>query len=392
MKNELQRQRSGTFGRARRSEKEISQAEVKRIKELAQGIPKQDLYQPGIATTDRSLQLLRAHPLPEPQRTCLASSSMALIVFLPSLEEQAASMAVTHFHILPTEREHELKWVKLELLPAFHPAVVIPFENGSVKDRALAQLQYPYRFNFLEEKGVQLNACTLREDVAQEPTFKLGSVPLKNLALLDESLRAFFWYKGYISNRDLITEQVRGLNKSKVVVRNNRCYAWVQKCTVVKAGNKDQEIPAEPVEMCTICGPSQSRPLPVVDSAVPYSPEIPRQIPRFPDHLRSDPKSAPMSRDKTKTCSVASPPAIFSSLLSKNDTKVPGHAPEKQCPATVSGIQPIMPAFYVTNDGRGHISSPKNHRQVRSQNAFETPTRSGTAVTDARAPNRKVMS
>ena len=42
---------------------------------------------------------------------------------------------------------------------------------------------------------------------AKELTFIMGSGPLKDPAMFDESLRVFFWYKGYISNRDLIAKQ-----------------------------------------------------------------------------------------------------------------------------------------------------------------------------------------
>ncbi len=177
--------------------------------------------------------------------------------------------------------------MKSELLAAFHPAVVIPFDNVTVKDWALAQLQHSARFNFLEEKGVQLDAWTLREGIAKEPTFMLGSRPLKSLALFNESLRAFFWYKGYVSKRDLVTEQVRGIAKTKVVIQNNRGWDWVQKCIVIKAGNGDQKISSETAETCSIC--LQSRPRqPVVrgSGAMPDSGGIPWEIPKFPDHLR----------------------------------------------------------------------------------------------------------
>ena len=166
---------------------------------------------------------------------------MAIIVSLPSLEVQATSVTTTQFHIHPTEPDVEDIWVKLELLAAFHPAVVIPFDNVTVKDRALAQLQHSARFNFLEEKVVQLDAWTLREGITKEPNLMLGSGPLKSLALFNESLRAFFWYKGYISKRDLVTEQVRGITKTKVMIRNNRDWDWVQICTVIKAGNGPAE-------------------------------------------------------------------------------------------------------------------------------------------------------
>lgn len=116
---------------------------------------------------------------------------------------------------------------------------MIPFENTRGKDRALAQLQHTSRFNFLEDKGIQLSAFTLREGegIAGEPIFMLGSTPLTSLALLDESLRAFFWYKGYISARDLITERVRGQTKRKSVVCNNFGYGLVQECTVNRGGS-----------------------------------------------------------------------------------------------------------------------------------------------------------
>ena len=390
---ELQRHRSGKFGKARRSEKAIYQAEARRLKEMASGVLRQDPYQPGIASADGSLNVLRAHPLSEAQRANLAASGMAIIVFLPSLEEQAASVMVTHFHILPTEAEHQPTLVKVELIPAFHPAVVLPFDNASVKDRALAQLRHSSRFNFLEEQGVRLNAYTLREGVAQEPTFKLGSVPLKNLVLLDESLRAFFWYKGYIPKRDLITEYIRGVTKSNVVARNNHCLAWVQKCTVVQDGNGDQKIPAELVETCSVCAPSRSRQQLMVKSDVSNSPEIPRQIPKFPDHLRTCPKPSPMSRDKVG--SVAAPPAPTSSNMAKKDMDgprdKPDHGPESHCPASTAVTQPIIPASYVANDNRRHQSNLATHRQGRSQNALATPARPSNVISGIRAPDRKVL-
>ncbi|CAF9908518.1 MAG: hypothetical protein ALECFALPRED_004663 [Alectoria fallacina] len=204
LRNELQRQRSGTFGKGRKSEKEIYQGVINREKEIRQGIPREDPYQPGLATTDGIRDLLRARPLAKPHRERLASNGMAIIVSSAPLEEQAASVAVTHFHIHRTDPEQGYRWVKIEILAAFHPAIVIPFDNVSVKDRALAQLQHSSRFNFLEKKSVQLDAFTFRQGIAKEPTFILGSAPLKSLALLNESLRAFFWYKGYISKSDLI--------------------------------------------------------------------------------------------------------------------------------------------------------------------------------------------
>lgn len=103
-------------------------------------------------------------------------------------------------------------------MAAVHPAVVIPCDNPSVKERALAQLQHLFRFNFLEEEGVQLVSYTGLEDSSKEPDPMLASFPLKSLAMLDESLRAFFWYKGYIPSRDLITERVRSVIERKVVV------------------------------------------------------------------------------------------------------------------------------------------------------------------------------
>ena len=51
---ELQGQRSGEFGKARRSEKMIYQAEARRLKEMGSGVLKQDTYQPG-AIPDGSL-------------------------------------------------------------------------------------------------------------------------------------------------------------------------------------------------------------------------------------------------------------------------------------------------------------------------------------------------
>lgn len=184
---------------------------------------------------------------------------MAIVVSLAPLEEKAASVVVKHFNIHQTEPEQGYRWVKLKLPAAFHPAIVIPFDNVSVKDRALPQLLPTSRFNFLEEKSVQLDAFNFREGIAKEPIFILGSAPLKSLALLDESLRAFFWYEGIISKSHLITEQVRDMTKRTVRIRNNYGYHWVQKCTVTKAGNGDQEIRAEPVETCSIC-PRDTKP------------------------------------------------------------------------------------------------------------------------------------
>lgn len=189
------------FGDARKSEQEVYRGVIKREKELSQGIPREDAYQPGIVSTDMNYRILRAHPLSEASRVKLASSGLAIIVSLPSLEEQAASTTTTHFHIHPTEPNVEDIWVKLELLTAFHPAVVIPFDNVTVKDRALAQLQHSARFNFLEEKGVQLDAWTLREGIAKEPTFMLGSGLLKSLALFNESLSLFLAQRLYLETR-----------------------------------------------------------------------------------------------------------------------------------------------------------------------------------------------
>lgn len=114
------------------------------------------------------------------------------------LEEQAASVTATLFHIYPTGPDVEDIWVKMVLLAAFHPGVVVPFDNVDVKDRALAQLQHSSRVNFLEEKGVQLDAYAFRGGTAMEPNSMLGSGPLKSLALRGESSRAFLWYKDYI--------------------------------------------------------------------------------------------------------------------------------------------------------------------------------------------------
>ena len=405
--NELQRHWSGMFGKARKSEKEIYQGVIKREKEIIHGKPRQDPYQPGVISTDRSHDILRAHPLPEPHRARLASSGMALIVSLASLEEQAVSVTATHFHIHETEPEHKHIWVKLELLAAFHPAVVIPFDNVTIKERALAQLQHSSRFDFLEEKGLQLDAYTLREGIAKEPTFMLGSGPLKTLALLDESLRAFFWYKGYISNRDLITKQVRGITERKVVIRNNRGFDWVQKCTVTKAGNGDQNIPAESVEKCSICLGSRSR-LPLVrENVEPNDRDIPRQVPKFPDRLRSvsaskmparrgvvpndrnAPKYAPVNQDKVRP--VAPLPAPLASDLIRNDAKAPTHIPKTQLPANAAGIfQPIVLANTVANDDRGPISDTHTHRHARSKDAFQTPARASNAPRGVKAPSRKV--
>lgn len=157
---DLRRQRSGMFGNARKSEQEVYRGVIKRQRELFQGIPREDAYQPGIISTDVNYRILRAHPLPKASRARLALSGLAIIVSLPSLEEQAVSVTTTHFHIHPTEPDVEDIWVKLELIAAFYPAVVIAFDNVTVKDYALVQLQHSARSNFLEEKGVQLDACT----------------------------------------------------------------------------------------------------------------------------------------------------------------------------------------------------------------------------------------
>ena len=274
------------YGEPRKSEKEIYQEIRTREEEIRHGLPRQDTCQPGMDLTGGD-NVLRAHPLRESYRSRLASNGMSIIVSLPHLEEQAASVVATHFHIHPTEPEHRHIWVKLELVAAFCPAVILEFESASVKERALAQLQHQSRFNFLEERGVRLVAYTLREDIAREPTFILGSRPLKSLALLHESLRAFFWYKGYVSTRDLVTKQLNGQIRRKVMIQNNRGFPWVQKCTVIKGGNGDQVIPAEPVEQCSICPHSGSRqPLNTVNVRDNGYANL-RQVPDFPGDLRS---------------------------------------------------------------------------------------------------------
>ena len=116
---------------------------------------RQDLYQPGIISTDARHDILCAHPTPKSYRARLASNGRAIIVSLAFLEEQAASVTETHLYILPIEPELEQTWV--ELFATFHS------DDVRVKDRALAQLQHSSRFNFLEEKGLQLDAYTFRE-------------------------------------------------------------------------------------------------------------------------------------------------------------------------------------------------------------------------------------
>ena len=191
-------------------------------------------------------------------------------------------------------------------------------------------------------------------------------MPLKNLVLLDESMKAFFWYKGYIPRRDLITEYIRGISRSDVVVRNNRCLAWVQKCTVIKLGNGDQEIPAEPVETCSFGTPSRSRQQVMVESDV---------------------------RDKVG--SVASLPAPIPSNMAKKDMDClknwPDHGPKSHCLASAAITQPNIPASYVANDNGRHQPNPDTHRQGRFQSLLTTRARPGNAVSEIRAPDRKVM-
>ena len=352
------------YGAARKSEKGIYQEIRTREEEIRHGIPRQDTCQPGMHLTGGD-STLRAHPLQESYRARLVSNGRAIIVSLPHLEEQAASVVATHFHIHPTEPEHWHIWVKLELVAAFCPAVVLEFESVSVKERALAQLQYQSRFNFLEERGVQLEAYTLREDIAREPTFILGSRPLKSLALLHESLRAFFWYKGYVSTRDLVTEQLNGQIKRNVMIKNNRGFPWVQKCTVVKGGNGDQEIPAEPVEECSIClhsGPRQ--PLHLENDRNNDWKDL-RQVPDFPEVLRT---------------------------ASASKTLIQAQTSETQSPlSTTSKLPVIAPANTTANRNDILKRSAPTHPQRSSTNAYRTPARARNAIMSAKAPNRKVM-
>ena len=337
------------YGEPRKSEKRIYQEIRTREEEIRHGIPRQDACQPGMDLTGGE-SILRAHPLQESYRARLASNGMAIIVSLPYLEQQAASVVATHFHIHPTEQEHRHIWVKLELVAAFCPAVVLEFESASVKERALAQLQHQSRFNFLEERGVRLEAYTLREDIAREPTFTLGSRPLKSLALLHESLRAFFWYKGYVSTRDLVKEQLNGQTKRKVMIQNNRGFPWVQKCTVIKGGNGDQVIPAEPVGECSICPHSGIRqPLNPVHVRNIENASL-RQVPDFPGALRTG--SASRTLVQAQKSESQSPPSTISNLPLQAAYQTPARA--RDAPMSVKA--PKRKVMSLENRNRAHAN------------------------------------
>lgn len=352
------------FGRARKTQWEILQGVMKREKEERQGNPREDPYQPGTQPSWGDRRILRAHPLPEPTRARLASNGSAVIVSLGFLEDHAESLTATHFHIHPTEPEIGLihSWTKVELMAAFHPSVVISFDNINVKDRALAQLHHSW--------------------------------PLKTLALLDESLRAFFWYKGYIYTRDLITEQVRGMTKRKVLIKNNRCLDWVQKCTVIKGGNGDQEIPAEPVETCSICPRTQKHQPLVRENVVLDNWGIPRQISEFPDHLRSASASKlPVRRDGVPNDrNAAKPPALRSQ---DKEPPMASHTLPTQRPVDSANIlHRTVLRNIVANNGNGPRSNQVTHRHAYARDAFRTPARASIAPMGAstvKAPSRKVM-
>ena len=184
--------------------------------------------------------------------------------------------------------------------------------------------------------------------------------------MLDESLRAFFWYKGYVSNRDLVTEQLNRQEKRTVMIQSNRGYPWVQKCTVIKGGNGDQEIRAEPVEECSICLHSGPR--------WPLNPENVknndwgnlRQVPDFPDALRT----APASRALVP--------------VQNSETQSP--------PSTTSKFPPIAPAYTTADRSNNLKRVPTTHPQTSSTNAYQTPARARNAPMSVKAPSRKVMS
>lgn len=138
----------------------------------------------------------------------------------------------------------------------------------------------------------------------------VSSRPLTSLALLDGFLRAFFWYKDYISARDLTTGRVRGQVTRKVVVRNKLGYDCVQKCTVNKRGNADQEIPAEPAATGSICSRPQVNQPVVLESPVPDNWGIPRQVPRSPDQLHlASASTLPVRRDVVPKTGKSAQPA-----------------------------------------------------------------------------------
>ena len=382
---------------------EILQRVIKREKEEFEGKLREDPYQPGTQPSWNPYQpgkqpnwearrIMRAHPLPDPTREKLAASGMAIIVSLGFLEDQAETVKATHFHIHPTEPEVQiiLSWTKVELLAGFHPSIVMSFDNISVKDRALAQLQHTSRFNFLEDKGLQLEAHTLREGIARDPIFMLGSRPLESLALLDESLRTFFWYKGYIWDRDLITERVRGLTTRKVLIRNNLGFNWVQKCTVTKGGNADQEIPAEPAETCSICPRPQVHQPVVRESVVLDNWGIPRQIPKFPDHLRSAYASKlPVRRDAVPSTGNTARPAPMSQ---DKACRVAPTAPETQRQVKAADTRRSVPTSLAFNDGSGFKAYQNTYHRAPARDAFQTPAHTSTAPIGVRAPSRKVVS
>lgn len=199
------------------------------------------------------------------------------------------------------------------------------------------------------------------------------------------------------------------MKKRKVLIRNNYGYHWVEKCTVIKAGNGDQEIPAEPVETCSLC-PRSRQPLVLVrKSVVPDNWQISRQIPEFQDYLRPAPaskmpvrgdivpdqgiapKPAPTNQDKVRP--VVPPPTPLPLDFVKNDANAPTHAPKVQHPANAASIlQPIAPTNIVADHTTGPKSNPDTHQQAHSKDAFQTTVRASNAPMGVKAPSRKVIS
>lgn len=140
---------------------------------------------------DDSNSILQAQYMTREYGKRLASSGMALIVSRLSIKEDADSTTRTHFHQLEGRPNRGPRTAKFEILGAYNRSIVIPVEDGSIKERVLAHLQQA-RFNFVEEQNVGLDVIQLSEDRVKTTNFVLGSVPLKSLGRLNDALRLFF--------------------------------------------------------------------------------------------------------------------------------------------------------------------------------------------------------
>lgn len=135
---------------------------------------------------------------------------------------------------------------------AYYPSIVLAYASKAHKDLAARQIE-SLKFQFEDNDPIKLDVQGFSDSPASaQATYALGP---GSLYFCDyrESLQRFFCNEGFVPINDVIKTRRTGVLKTELLVRYRFSPGLMEKLTAQVGGHRDNRIPAEPGESCSLC-------------------------------------------------------------------------------------------------------------------------------------------